>query len=159
MTIGLFRVDDRLIHGQVVVGWQRRVNASVILVIDDETAADEFLAEILTLAVPAGVTGEVLSTEDGARRLTELAAADQAAIVLVRSPLTALAVHELGAPLEVLNIGGIGAGPGRTPFYRNISASPDEIAALHALAEAGVRVEVQIVPDDKATPLAAVSTR
>lgn len=157
MSLRLVRVDDRLIHGQVIAVWMRALGADVIVVVDDETAADEFLAEILTLAAPPGVPVEVLSVDTAVPRLTGLATSDDAAFVLMRSPLTALNLRQSGVEIPVLNIGGMGARAGRSQLYRNISASPDELAAMRDLAELGTTVEIRIVADDHPVSLESLA--
>jgi len=67
----------------------------------------------------------------------------------MRSPVTAVKLREAGIEFPVLNVGGIGAGPGRKPLYRNISASPAEIEAMRRLEALGTRVELRIVEQDR----------
>jgi len=159
MTLRLVRVDDRLIHGQVIAVWLRALGADTIVIADDETAADEFLAEVLELAAPPGVAVEVYPVDDAAPRIGELAEAATGTFVLMRSPATAVRLREHGVPIEVLNIGGIGAAPHRRTLYRNISASEEELAAMHRLEEMGTRVEFQIVADDSPVPFSSVAAR
>jgi mannose/fructose/N-acetylgalactosamine-specific phosphotransferase system component IIB len=59
VSLRLVRIDDRLIHGQVVAGWLRALGAQRIVIVDDAAARDEFLREVLTLAAPQGVPVEV----------------------------------------------------------------------------------------------------
>ena len=112
--------------------------------------------EVIELSAPAGVAVEIHDVAGGAERVKEAAAADEAAFVLMRSPVTALRLREMGVPFDVLNIGGIGAGPDRKPLYRNISASQDELEALRRLEQMGTRVELRIVANDKAVPFTSV---
>ena len=156
MGLRLVRVDDRLIHGQVAAIWLKTVGASRIIIVDDRTARDDFLREVIELSAPAGVAVEIHDVAGGAERVKEAAAADEAAFVLMRSPVTALRLREMGVPFDVLNIGGIGAGPDRKPLYRNISASQDELEALRRLEQMGTRVELRIVANDKAVPFTSV---
>lgn len=156
MTLRLVRVDDRLIHGQVVAVWLRAVGADRIIIVDDRVAADPFLVDVLTLAAPAGVTVEVLDVASGAPRVRALADSTDTAFVLVKTPLTALALLRAGVPVEVVNLGGMGAGPGRRPLYRTISASDDERAALREIEALGTPVEIRIVADDRPVPFASV---
>jgi PTS system mannose-specific IIB component len=156
LGLRLVRVDDRLIHGQVAAIWLKTVGASRIIIVDDRTARDDFLREVIELSAPAGVAVEIHDVAGGAERVKEAAAADEAAFVLMRSPLTALQLREMGVPFDVLNIGGIGAGPDRKPLYRNISASQDELEALRRLEQMGTRVELRIVANDKAVPFTSV---
>jgi PTS system mannose-specific IIB component len=158
MTLKLVRVDDRLIHGQVVAIWLKALRAERIVIVDDRTAADEFLREILELAAPPGVPVEVHDVERGTQRVRDLAAAPEPIFVLMRSPLTAVRLREAGVEFPLLNVGGMGAGPGRKVLYRNISASPEEIAAMRRLEEMGTTVELRIVENDRPVMFATVKT-
>jgi D-glucosaminate PTS system EIIB component len=156
VTLALVRVDDRLIHGQVVAVWLRALRAARILIVDDATAADEFLRTVLTLAAPAGVPVEVHGVDAAAGRVRELAAAPDRTMILVRTPASALRLREAGVSFDVLNVGGMGAAPGRHLLHRSISASPDELAAMRRLEELGTRVELRVLADDRPIPFAAV---
>lgn len=158
MTLKLVRVDDRLIHGQVVAIWLKALGARRIVIVDDRTAADEFLREILELAAPPGVPVEVHDVERGTQRVRDLAAAPEPIFVLMRSPLTAVRLREAGVEFPLLNVGGMGAGPGRKVLYRNISASPEEIEAMRRLEEMGTTVELRIVENDRPVMFASVKT-
>lgn len=153
MSLQLVRIDDRLIHGQVVAGWLRALGARRIVVVDDATARDEFLREVITLAAPSGVPVEVLDVAAGAVRCIELAAGPEPAIVLVRSPRTVLSLRQAGVPIEVVDLGGLGAGPGRRRLHKTISVSPEELAELRQLEQLGTRVEIRIVADDRPVSL------
>ena len=61
MQITVIRIDDRLIHGQIITKWITEAQAQQILVVDDRSAADPMLKMILGLAVPSGIHLEVLS--------------------------------------------------------------------------------------------------
>ena len=156
MSFRLVRIDDRLIHGQVVAGWLRALGAQRIVIVDDATARDEFLREILTLAAPQGVPVEVYDVAAGAVRCIELAASPEPAIVLARSPRTILGLRQAGVPIDVVDLGGMGGGPGRKRIHKTISVSPDEIRDLKAIEQLGTRVEIQIVVDDRPIPLNAL---
>ncbi|HEX7491510.1 MAG TPA: PTS sugar transporter subunit IIB [Candidatus Limnocylindrales bacterium] len=158
MSLRLVRIDDRLIHGQVVAGWLRVLGAQRIVIVDDPTSRDEFLREVLTLAAPQGVPVEVYDTASGAVRLIELAAAPEPVMVLTRSPRTILGLRRAGVPIEVVDVGGIGGGPGRSRLHKTISVSPDELRELHEIEQLGTRVVIQIVADDRPIPLAQLDS-
>jgi mannose/fructose/N-acetylgalactosamine-specific phosphotransferase system component IIB len=149
MALKLVRVDDRLIHGQVVTIWLKALGAKRIVIVDDRTARDEFLREILELAAPPGVPTEIHEVDPGIERVRALAEASEPIFVLMRSPVTAVRLREAGIEFPVLNVGGIGAGPGRKPLYRNISASPEEMDAMRRLETLGTKVELRIVEQDR----------
>ena len=159
MPLKLVRVDDRLIHGQVVAVWLRAVGADRIVIVDDKTAQNEFLRDVLILAAPQGTPVEVYGLTEGAARVAELASSPTSAFLLMRTPLTALRLRELGVQFDMLNVGGLGAGPGRRPLYKNISATDEELAAMRTLEEMGTKVELRIVADDHGVPFASVDKR
>ena len=156
MTLKLVRVDDRLIHGQVVAIWLRALGAKRIVIVDDKTARDDFLREILMLAAPPGVPVEVHDVAAGTERVRDLASDPEPIFVLMRSPLTAVKLREADIEFPLLNVGGIGAGPGRKPLYRNISASPEELEAMRRLEAMGTRVELRIVENDRPVMFSSV---
>ena len=156
MTLKLVRVDDRLIHGQVVAIWLKALGARRIVIVDDRTARDDFLREILELAAPPGVPVEVHEVEKGIERVRALVDDPEPVFVLMRSPVTAVRLREAGIEFPLLNVGGIGAGPGRKPLYRNISASPEEIEAMRQLEAMGTKVELRIVENDRPVMFSSV---
>ena len=158
MSLRLVRIDDRLIHGQVVAGWLRALGGQRIVIVDDATARDEFLREVLTLAAPEGVPVEVLDLARGAARCLELAATAEPVIVLARSPRTVLGLRQAGVPIDVVDLGGMGAGPGRKRIHKTISMSSDEIRDVRQLEQLGTRVEVQIVVDDRPIPFSSLDS-
>ena len=157
MAIVLFRIDDRLIHGQVVAGWLKAVPATRVVVVDDATARDAFLAEVLVMAAPPGVEVEVHDVRGGAERARDLMADDEPAYVIVRSPAAALAIREQGVAFTALNVGSMGMAPGRRRVHRSVAASQDELEELRRLEELGVRVVLQAVPEDRAVPLTSLA--
>ncbi len=142
------RIDDRLIHGQVAVGWRQHFRFEHIIIIDDMLAADPFLADVLRLSAPAGVTVQVCTVENAAAALS---ARDLGRVlVLLKTPQTALQLHRAGLPFATLNVGNVAAGPGRRRVFKSISLAPDEIAALDELARQGVRIAFQQTPEEPA---------
>jgi mannose/fructose/N-acetylgalactosamine-specific phosphotransferase system component IIB len=149
LSLRLVRIDDRLIHGQVVAVWLRALGAKRIVIVDDASARDEFMREVLTLAAPQGVPVEVYDVAAGAVRCIELAATPEPIMVLAKSPRTILGLRQAGVPIEVVDLGGMAAGPGRRRLHKTISVSPDEIRQLRELEQLGTRVEIRIVADDR----------
>jgi hypothetical protein len=86
VPLKLVRVDDRLIHGQVVAVWLRAVGADRIVIVDDKTAQNEFLRDVLVLAAPQGTPVEVYGLTEGAARVAELASSPTSAFLLMRTP-------------------------------------------------------------------------
>ncbi|EOH77418.1 PTS system mannose/fructose/N-acetylgalactosamine-transporter subunit IIB [Enterococcus malodoratus] len=157
MSIVLARIDDRLIHGQVMTSWLNYTGANRIIIIDDETANDTFLKMIVTSVAPANIKTEVFGTNDGVDAIKQLTEADKV-IILAKSPEVYVALTNQGISLEKINIGGMGAKEGRTKFYKNISASSAEKESLKKLVDAGAAVTIQIIAEDKAIDVAKLLT-
>ncbi|MDU5333030.1 PTS sugar transporter subunit IIB [Enterococcus sp.] len=155
MNIVLARIDDRLIHGQVMTSWLNYTGANRIIIVDDETANDSFLKMIVTSVAPANIKTEVFGINDGIEAIKQGAATDKV-IILAKSPEAYVELMEKGIPLDKVNIGGMGAKEGRTKFYKNISASSDEKANLKKLIDGGVTVTIQIIAEDKAIDVAKI---
>jgi mannose/fructose/N-acetylgalactosamine-specific phosphotransferase system component IIB len=114
MPVVLARVDDRLIHGQVVEGWLRVIQAGRIVVASDEAAADALQQGLMRLAVPPDVEVTVLAVDAAAEKLVAGEWASDRVMLLVPGIREARRLVDAGVPLSSLNLGGIHDGPGRT---------------------------------------------
>jgi mannose/fructose/N-acetylgalactosamine-specific phosphotransferase system component IIB len=150
----LVRIDDRLIHGQVIAVWCKHRRFTRIVIVDDGVAADSFMQEVLSLAAPPGLQVDVLSIQEGIETLGENAPNRGATMVLMKSPQTARQLYDGGLTYSALNIGGIGSGPGRKNIFKNIAASKEEIAILKHLLEQGVEITLLTVPGEKSKSFA-----
>ena len=147
--LGLVRIDDRLIHGQVVAVWCRHQKFTRVVIVDDGVAADAFMQEVLSLAAPPGLTVDVRSIEEGSKELSLDAPDRGTTMVLLKSPQTAKQLYDGGVKYSALNVGGIGSRPGRKNIFKNIAASEEEIAILRQLLDQGVKITLLTVPGEK----------
>lgn len=153
MSWVLHRVDDRLIHGQVVVAWGHRLAPRRIWVVDEATAASEWEGDLLRSAAP-GVDVRVVGVAAAAAAWAEEAAAEGAAFLLVRDLATALALVEAGARVASFNLGGLHYAPGKTKVNEYIYLDDADRRAARALLARGVALEAQDVPAARRQPLA-----
>ncbi|GAA6427072.1 PTS system mannose/fructose/N-acetylgalactosamine-transporter subunit IIB [Dielma fastidiosa] len=149
MSIKFIRIDDRLIHGQVVTAWIKNYQAKKILIIDDQVAADSFLINVLKMVAPSGIELRIEGTDNLTQLIAEYEADDKNTVLLMKTPQTAQKVFDSGAILRALNVGGMGASKTRKNLYKNVSASDDEVAVLKVMEDAGIRVYFQATPNDK----------
>ncbi len=145
--ISLIRVDDRLIHGQVMAVWVRLLSINRILVADDEAAADAFSRQIMQLAMPSSTLLSVTPIDEAASQLPTIETDPSHTLVLLRTVAAAAQLH-LRYAYRTLNIGGIGMAPGRKPLWRSIAASASEVEMLSQLRRDGVDVYLQMIPSD-----------
>ncbi|SKC69879.1 PTS system mannose/fructose/N-acetylgalactosamine-transporter subunit IIB [Maledivibacter halophilus] len=154
LDIVFVRIDDRLIHGQVVTGWMRQTLANRIVIVDDLVAKDPFMLKILKMAAPPKVAVNAYTLEDGIKLLKgEPKSPNEKVLVLAKTPDVILALVEAGVDIKYLNVGGMGSKPGRKKLFRNIQASPEEIEVFKKLSELGVKVEFRVIVSNKGVSL------
>lgn len=146
MPIALFRVDDRLVHGQVVIGWGRPLGADFVVVVDPVLAASRWEQELYRMGVPPEIELVFSDVAQAVRRAPEWEARKGVGILLTGDIATMRALREGGWPIPRVNLGGVHAGPGRTERLPYLFLSPAELEDLRALERAGVAVAAQDVP-------------
>lgn len=155
MPIVLFRVDERLIHGQVIVGWGGPLHADRIVVVDDDIAASPWEQELYCLGVPPEMEARFCGVDEARERIAEWRAdATRRVIVLVRDVATALRVARGGGLAgEEVNLGGIHHAEGRERVLPYLHLSAADRADLRALADTGATVSARDLPATRAVPL------
>jgi mannose/fructose/N-acetylgalactosamine-specific phosphotransferase system component IIB len=151
----LHRVDDRLIHGQVVVTWSQHLHPKRVWVVDDSCADNAWERDLLSACAPDLEVHVVNVAEAIAAYDSEKSAAG-GAILLVRDLQTALAMVEGGAGIERLNVGGLHYVAGKEKINEYVYLDADDRRAARALLARGVKVEVQDVPAARAESLATL---
>jgi len=155
VSIKLVRLDDRLIHGQVVVGWGNAVSADHILLIDDQVAANDWERELYAMGVPPEIDVEFCSVADSAAALDRCANSDNRTIVLVGDVETLVKTCNESDTVRRVNIGGVHERDDRSKRLSYLFLTDEEAAALRSLSERGIEVTARDVPTTKPVPLAA----
>lgn len=141
----LVRVDDRLIHGQVMTAWMKTYNQTEqIIIVDDQVANDEFMLTVLKNAAPKGIRTRAITEEKAIQVLQK--GLKHPSIILVKSICTLRSIIDAGIDIDAINIGGMGMKEGRTPLYKNVSASEEERACIRDFKARGIDVAIQITP-------------
>jgi len=153
VTIELYRIDDRLIHGQVVVGWGQPLNIRFIVLVDDAVAASDWEQELYRMGVPPEMDIYFHTASDAVAAIPKYRSDPRRGILLTGDIATMRRlVDEAG--VSAVNVGGIHSRPGRTQRLRYVFLSPDEESALRALSERGASVTAQDVPGARPVALA-----
>jgi len=151
----LHRVDDRLIHGQVVIAWGGRLRPQRVWVVDDASAADAWERDLLSSAA-ADFEVRVVTVAEAAAGYAAESVAAGGAFLLVRDLATALALVEAGAPIASFNLGGLHYAPGKTKVNEYVYLDESDRVCARALLGRGVTLEVQDVPATRPQPLPAL---
>ena len=153
MSVELFRIDDRLIHGQVVIGWGQPLDVGFIVLVDDEVARSEWEQELYRMGVPPGVDVFFDTVDDAAKKMQQYVADPRKGIVLTGDIETMKRLAEASDAVQRCNLGGIHHRPGRVQRMRYVFLTEDEEAALRALESKGVEVSAQDVPSARPVSL------
>lgn len=158
MALELFRIDDRLIHGQVVVGWGQPLDLRFIVLVDDEVAASDWEQELYRMGVPPEMDVYFESVATAATRLAEFQRDPRPGLLLTGDIETMIQLVDATGTTTVraVNLGGIHHKPGRLQRLRYVFLSPAEEGALRTLVSRGVDVTAQDVPAARPLPLAEV---
>jgi PTS system mannose-specific IIB component len=148
MAIVLLRIDDRLIHGQVVEGWLPTLDADTVVVVSDAAAADPVQTALMKMALPPSVALSVLKVADAPAALAAPQAAARKMLVLVPGPAEALALLKGGVAVDRVNVGGLHFTAGKVQLGRALFLDEKDKAALRAIADRGVRLEGRPLPSD-----------
>lgn len=146
-NVVLARVDDRLIHGEVVTAWTPTMRANRIIIVDDEVAKDTFNVRVVKALAPAGTKVFVYDVEKASEKLMVQGLPDERLLVLAKTPVTFNRLIKNGVPLKEVNLGGAGIRGERKPFINNVSLDPQEVLACEEMQKTGCRVYYQLVPE------------
>ena len=156
MPLELCRIDDRLIHGQVVLGWGQQMQLGFIVLVDDEVAESEWERELYRMGVPPEVDIVFETVKGAAARLAEFQSDPRPGILLTGDVESMARLVSMCSVLRSVNLGGIHHKNGRVQRLRYVFLTPEEESALRALEAQGVAITARDVPSARPIPLADV---
>ena len=156
MAIHLYRIDDRLIHGQVVVGWGQPLNIRFLVLVDDLVASSDWEKELYRMAVPPEMVIYFADVDTAIRDHTRYACDPRPGILITGDIASMLRLVKGVKAIGSVNLGGIHHRAGRDQKLRYVFLGADEEAQLRALEASGVEVVAQDVPSARARSLAEV---
>ncbi len=143
----IIRVDDRLIHGQVSVGWGSYINPRHMIIANDEIASDSSESELYLLGVPDGIKGAVVPVSGVKFYLDSIGKGPY--ILVVRSLKDALRLLDSGFVYDKLNVGGIHLIEGKREVIHYIFMDCGDVECLEELIARGIDVSIQDLPSNK----------
>jgi mannose/fructose/N-acetylgalactosamine-specific phosphotransferase system component IIB len=153
VPIELCRIDDRLIHGQVVVGWGQPLDVKFIILVDDEVASSDWEQELYRLGVPQGMDVYFQTVDEAVERYPQFAADCRVGIVLTKDIETMDRLASRVPAIHGINLGGLHYSAGRVQKLRYVFLTPEEERALRGLADRGLVVTAQDVPAARPIPI------
>lgn len=153
MAISFIRIDDRIIHGQVVTRWMSERKCDGVVAVDDASATNPVLAKMLKSAVPLPLKGFVMTEEEIIKKWPKIVESKRQYFLIARSPETLVRIFEKGvdfiAQNNELNVGPMSVRDGAKKYGKNLSIIPSEETAFDTLQNHGMAVSFQLVPDSK----------
>jgi PTS system mannose-specific IIB component len=149
----LARIDDRLIHGQVVEGWVNFLKATCILVADDKVAANPLQRSIMEISVPEGLKVVIGKVEEICEKVRSPSLDAERAILLFSNPVDVVRCLKAGLSCPKINLGGLHFVPGKRKIMDVLAVDDADLEALQDILRQGVKVEIQTVPTEKPRPL------
>jgi mannose/fructose/N-acetylgalactosamine-specific phosphotransferase system component IIB len=148
MPVKLARIDDRLIHGQVVLGWVPHVKPDRIVVANDRVATSDWERRFYTSCVPPDIKTSFFTIQEAARRLQSELFLNEHLLVLFESGRDVLALVQAGVVLAEVNVGGLHYRENSVELLPFVFLAEEERAALRELVKSGVTLSAQDIPSN-----------
>ena len=147
MEIQLIRIDDRLIHGQVVVGWVKALDIQRLVVVNDAIAKNTMQKTLMEMAVPAGLKVS-FCTVDEAVGACGGGSEKSRSLLLFSNPVDVVAYQDKGGSLSSVNVGGLHFGEGKKQVCKTVCVTTEDVDAFKTLKKRGIELEIRAVPGD-----------
>lgn len=151
----LVRIDDRLIHGQVAIGWVKATSPSHLVVANDAVADDPLQRSLMEMAAPPSLQVHLCRVAELPAVLASPDLQEQRLLVLFATPRDALRAVEAGLAVKEINVGGMRFQTGKRQVLKAVSIDQQDAECFRKLLARNVRVTVQMVPTDEPLDIAA----
>jgi PTS system mannose-specific IIB component/fructoselysine and glucoselysine-specific PTS system IIB component len=157
MPLVLYRVDERLIHGQVVVGWGSKLRHDRYVVVDQDLAESEWERELYALGVPPGAEAVFVSPAVALTEHSEWQRSPLRTVLLTRDIDTMLTLAREGLlEDQEVNLGGLHHRQGREEVLSYLYLDNQDRERLVELEREGARVSAQDLPGSSKVPLGSL---
>lgn len=151
----LTRIDDRFIYGQDVELWNEATGSNLVLIVNDEIAADSRQWAPMRAAAPEGVWTRFFSVQRTID-IIHTATPRQWILIMVASPVDALALVKGGVPITKISIGHMQVGEGKHPITPAVAVDGADVASLKELQKLGIELEIRYLPSSNPDPIQLV---
>ena len=149
-AILLARIDDRLIHGQVMTKWSRGLGINSLFVVDNATANDPFMKDIYMMSTAnSGMKIKVFTNDEVLEYWNKTNFEKNKALILFKTIAAVKEVIDKGLPIKRLNLGGISKTKDSKYVISNVAVKREDLDVLKEIESKGIEVFFQIVPDTK----------
>jgi mannose/fructose/N-acetylgalactosamine-specific phosphotransferase system component IIB len=154
MSVVLFRIDDRLIHGQVVIGWGRPLGIDLIILVDDQVAGSPWEQDLYRMAVEPDIEVRFVTIAEASAQMSDWQSNGKRGLVLTGDLESMAALHSANPEIvQRINLGGIHHRPGRRERLPFVYLTDQELRTLSALEQGGAVITAQDLPTTPPVPL------
>lgn len=149
------RIDDRLIHGQIVTAWCKFLEIKEIVAMDDKLAANPTLQSIMMMGIPNIYKHHVVTFQQAGELFAQESEGNR--LFVTRFPQDLAIIKEDLAKCDTIFIGNAAKRPdtkynlskgGGGIFF----ASTEDIQLFDELSAAGIQLVAQTVPNSAPRP-------
>lgn len=153
MGIIFIRIDDRIIHGQLLTRWSKEQKCDGIVAVDDEVFKDETLCSVLKSAVPDTIKTFIFNIDTFLEKFTKIQESDRHYFLIAKTPITLQKIMQVVdlKHIKTINVGPMSTRDNSISIGSNASILPEEAVAFNYLEENGFTVEFRLVPDSQKT--------
>lgn len=153
-TLNLLRIDERLIHGQIITSWLTKSRADTILIVDNFIPQDTLQCDLLAIATPPATGLKIMSVRDAAIYINS--DINASLLLLLKTPMVVAELISEGVCVDEVNVGNMGSKSDRTRFATTLWLTSQEKQAFNQLISMGKKVKLQVLPTDSPTDLAVL---
>ena len=128
-----------------------RMDADVV--VDDELSKDSFMSEIYKASAPNGIIVEILSIDDFMKNTGTHKYSNKRLLILLKNIETVYELYLRQFKMEHIQLGGLPSGVGKKAIYKAIFLNEEEINKLRDIANSGVYIDMQVIPEDTKSDL------
>lgn len=153
MPIIFARVDDRLIHGQIVQAWLPELNVDEVLIPCAKHRAALLNKNLLRLSLPYEYELTILDSH----QCVQYARNSKKRIFALVATLQELAdLIQDGLQIKSVNIGGMHFKENAQKLAENVFLDPDDKHWLKVINALGIRIETRAVPNSQSIGMTEV---
>ncbi len=148
MAVELVRIDDRMIHGQVITTWVNKFNIEQILVVNDVVVNDPIQKAGIMMTAPSNIQIRIFGVDELLSLLKKTEIKKRTLIILINTD-DALRLAKNGLSFQVLNLGGLRAKENSRRFTKAIALNDQDVENLKEILSRGIDIQIQMIPKDE----------
>ena len=148
-----YRVDSRLVHGQIISTWMPHLHLKHFVIVSDTVPTNQLQMSVFRMAIPQAAQFMALTIKDAVGWLNGLAHGNQSTMVLFETIDDAARLFQAGHPFPYLNIGNVHHAPGRKSFTNAVYLGDSEVSLLRSMFGRGLRAEIRSLPSESPVDL------